>query len=120
MQILLRWAISAGALYVTIYLLQLFGQAKMQASEWYVWFFAVIVMALVNAFIRPIARLLTAPLNCVTFGIVGVLVNGAMFWLVSAITNAFTVTLLGAVIGAILVGAISGIVSDVLIRDDER
>ena len=125
MQLLIRWAISAGALYATIWILSLFGQAKPGAGPWYSWFIAGIIMGLVNALIRPVARMLTAPLNCLTFGIVGVLVNGLMFWLVPVIMKAIGIpvfenlTFLGAVIGAILVGAIGAAASKLIIREDE-
>jgi len=127
MQLLLRWAISAAALYATVWILSAFGLARLDAAYWYSWFIAVIIMALVNALIRPIARLLTAPLNCLTFGILGVIINAAMFWLIAVIadgigTPVFQVKPLGALIGSILVGAIGGILSKLIIRervDDE-
>lgn len=125
MQLLLRWAISAAALYLTVWLLQLVDLARLDATYWYSWFIAVIIMALVNALIRPIARLLTAPLNCLTFGILGVIINAVMFWLISAIaegvgTPVFQVRPLGALIGSFLVGAIGGILSKLIIRERER
>jgi putative membrane protein len=111
MQLLLRWAISAGALYATVWILHRFELGTLNARYWYSWFFAVIIMALVNALIRPIARLLTAPLNCLTFGILGIVVNAIMFWLVAALSQAagmpvFQVTPPGALAGSILVGLI--------------
>lgn len=124
MQLLIRWAISAAALYGSAWLLQAFGLAKLDARYWHSWFVAVIIMALVNALIRPIARLITAPLNCLTFGIVGVVVNAVMFWLVAALSEAagapvFEVTALGALFGSLLVGAIGGLLSKLIIRDRE-
>ncbi|MGV3720701.1 MAG: phage holin family protein [Actinomycetota bacterium] len=124
MQLLLRWVISAGALYATAWILQALGFAKLDARYWHSWFVAVIIMALVNALIRPIARLITAPLNCLTFGLVGVVVNAIMFWLVAALSEAagapvFEVTPLGALIGSLLVGAIGGLLSKLIIRDRE-
>lgn len=125
MQILLRWAVSAGALFATVWLLAQFRLAGVEKnSEWYGWFAAAVVMGLVNALIRPIARLLTAPLNCLTFGIVGVLVNGLMFFLVPMILKSagmpvFWVNFPGAVLGAILVGAIGGIASNFLKKNEE-
>jgi putative membrane protein len=125
MQLLLRWVINAAALFATVWILQQFGLATVAAAHWSAWFIAVIIMAFVNALIRPVARFLTAPLNCLTFGIMGVVVNAVMFWLVAAIAQAagapvFTVTPVGALIGAILVGMISGLLSSFLIRDDEK
>jgi len=124
MQLLLRWAISAAALYLTVWILSAFELAQLDATYWYSWFIAVIIMALVNALIRPIARLLTAPLNCLTFGILGVIINAVMFWLVAAIaagvgTPVFQVKPLGALIGSVLVGAIGAILSKLIIRERE-
>lgn len=124
MQLLLRWLISAGALYGTIWILHAVDQAEFGKGPWYGWFVAVVIMALVNGLIRPIARLLTAPLNCLTFGLVGIVVNAAMFALVPVFARAvgmpiFSVTLLGALAGSLLVGLIGGVASQLIIRDDE-
>lgn len=128
MRTLLRWAISAGALYLTIFLLQAVGLANLGTAPWYSWFIAVIIMALVNSLIRPIARLLTAPLNCLTFGIIGIIVNGLMFALVPFLAGAlvpggkiFDLTWpLGPILGAILVGVLQSAGNKLLIpRDDE-
>ena len=125
MQLILRWLITAGALYATVWILQQFRLAAAEAGPWYGWLVAVVVMGLVNALIRPIASLLTAPLNCLTFGIIGFLVNALMFWLVPVIMEAlgmpiFEVGFLGALLGSLLVGAIGGLLSNVLIRESER
>lgn len=124
MKALLRWAINAAALYATVWLLTALGLATSGAGPWYGWLLAALVMGLVNALIRPLARLLTAPLNCLTFGILGILVNGLMFWLVPVIMEGlgmpiFQVKLLGAVVGSILVSLVSGFLSNILFRDGE-
>lgn len=125
MRLLVRWAISAVALYATVWVLDALDLAQVRARYWYSWLIAVIIMALVNALIRPIARLITAPLNCLTFGLMGFVVNAVMFWLVAAISQAldvpvFTVTPLGAFFGAILLGIVSGLLSSLLIREEEK
>jgi putative membrane protein len=126
MQLLLRWVITAGALYATVWILKLLQLAAAAAEgPWYGWFLAVIVMGLVNALIRPIASLLTAPLNCLTFGIIGFLVNALMFWLVPVIMEGlgmpiFRIGFPGALLGSLLVGAIGGLLSNVLIREGEK
>lgn len=125
MQILLRWVINAAALFATVWVLSQFGQARFGQGPWYGWFIAVLVMGLVNALIRPLARLLTAPLNCLTFGIIGVLVNAVMFWLIPVIMNGlgmpvFQVTALGALLGSLLVGLVGGLLSKLLIRKEEE
>lgn len=122
MRLLIRWAIAAGALFGTVWILQFFDQAKPTAHGWMPWFGATVIMALVNALIRPIAALLTAPLNCLTFGLVGVLVNALMFWLVPVIAKnlgmpLFEITPLGALIGSLVVPAIDGAVQNLLLKE---
>lgn len=128
MKTLLRWAVSAGALYLTVWILDLVGLADLGSAPWYSWFIAVIIMALVNASIRPVARFLTAPLNCLTFGIVGIIVNGLMFALVPFLASAFVPGgkifdlkwPFGPLLGAILVGVLQGVGSKLLIPKDEE
>lgn len=126
MQILIRWVLTAVALFATVWLLSALGWARIEGGPWYGWLVAVVVMALVNALIRPIARLLTAPLNCLTFGIIGVLVNALMFWLVPLILDAvnlsvFSITSFwGALAGSFLVGALSAALNNLIIRDSEK
>jgi len=46
---------------------------------------AAVVLGLVNAFVRPVALVLTLPLTLVTFGLFLLVVNGLMLKLVAAI-----------------------------------
>ncbi len=125
MQILLRWAATTAALYITVWILHALDLAEFGTGPWYAWFVAVIIMALVNALIRPIARLLTAPLNCLTFGIIGVLINAVMFWLVPEIAKGlgmpiFSVSPLGALAGSILVGLLGAVLSKLVKSRDDK
>lgn len=125
MQLLIRWAVTTAALYGTVWLLSVFGLATVARVEWYAWFLLVLVMGLINALIRPAAQLLTAPLNCLTFGIIGVLVNALMFWLVPVLGDAvglhvFRVGFLGALLGSLVVSAIDGLISQILTPDRQR
>lgn len=125
MKLLIRWVISAGALYATIWLLSVVGQAQAAQAGWMPWFVAVIIMALVNSLIRPVAAFLTAPLNCLTFGILGVFLNAAMFALVPVIAEnvgmpVFRLTLWGALIGSLVMPAVDGALSSLIFRSNER
>jgi len=46
------------------------------------------ILGLINATIKPIVQLLSLPLTILTLGIFALVVNGLLFWLVSAISNA--------------------------------
>ncbi|MEO6349181.1 MAG: phage holin family protein [Candidatus Limnocylindrales bacterium] len=46
-----------------------------------------IVFGLVNAYLRPIVKLLSLPLNLIVFGLVGLIVNTAMVLVTAAISD---------------------------------
>lgn len=125
MHLLLRWIINAAALFLTVQLLAAIGLAQLADAQWWEWFVVVLVMGLVNACIRPVLLLLTAPLNCLTFGIVGALVNALMFWLAPTLAaslgiRVFQVGFWGALLGTLVLGAVSGLLNNMLINDRER
>ena len=78
---------------------------------------AVIVLALVNVFIRPLILLLTLPLNCLTLGLFTLVVNGLLFWMVGSLNmglkvDNFTAGLYGSVTYSILSAVITKFLTD--------
>ena len=64
---------------------------------------AALVLGLVNAFIRPVAVLLTLPLTIVTFGLFLLVVNALMLKLTAALVPGFSIRgVMPAVWGALL------------------
>ena len=49
-----------------------------------------LVFGVVNAFIRPVAKLLTFPVVFLTLGLFVFVINGFMLWLTSALSGALT------------------------------
>jgi putative membrane protein len=73
---------------------------------------AALLLALVNAFVRPVAILLTLPLTIVTLGLFLLVINAAMFGLVAAMLDGFSVAgFWSAVFGALIVSITSTIAS---------
>jgi putative membrane protein len=73
---------------------------------------AAVLLGLVNAFVRPIAFLLTLPLTIVTLGLFLFVLNAAMFGLVAAFLDNFVVAgFWSALFGAIVVSLTSTIAS---------
>ena len=73
---------------------------------------AAVLLGLVNAFVRPVAFLLTLPLTIVTLGLFLFVLNAAMFGLVAAILENFSVAGLGsAILGSVVVSITSTIAS---------
>ena len=74
--------------------------------------FAAILLGIVNAFVRPIAVLLTLPITFLTLGLFLFVVNAAMFGLVAAMLDGFVVAgFWSAVFGSIVVSLTSAVAS---------
>ena len=68
----------------------------------------VVIMALVNAFIKPIVAFISLPLNILTLGIFGIIVNALLFMLVAKFAPGFEIdgfwsALIGAIAAAFFV-----------------
>jgi len=73
---------------------------------------AAVLLGLANAFVRPVAFLLTLPLTIVTLGLFLLVLNAAMFGLVAAMVDNFSVAgFWSAIFGAIIVSITSTIAS---------
>jgi len=73
---------------------------------------AALLWGLVNAVLRPILNLLTLPLNVLTLGLFGLVVNALLFWLVGSVVSGFVVHgFWPAFFGAILMGLFSSLFS---------
>ena len=124
MHLLLRWLGSAVALYITVVLGQALGLR--------LWIepgvhgivpvlIAVVVLGVVNAFIRPILKLLTLPLTCLTLGLFSFVINAALFWLVGQFVPGFHVgNFLAALFGSVVMSIVGGILNTFLISAAER
>lgn len=69
---------------------------------------AVIILAIVNTFIRPIVGLFALPFTILTLGLFTFVINGAMFYLTSYFVSGFEVTsFVGAIIGAFFMSLVT-------------
>jgi putative membrane protein len=83
-----------------------------------------LVFGVVNALIRPVAKILTFPLIILTLGIFALIINGLMLWLTSSLSAAlglgFHVSgFWAAFLGALVVSLVSTMLS-LLIADSRR
>ncbi len=74
MTLIWRWLITAAAVWVTAYVVP---GVEIEGG-WVDLLIMALVFGLVNAFIRPVVRLLTLPLTVVTLGLFTLVVNGLM------------------------------------------
>jgi len=75
-----------------------------------------LVFGVVNAFIRPVARILTFPIVILTLGLFLLVINGLMLWLTSALSDVLDLGFhvrgfRSAFWGALVVSIVSGLLS---------
>ena len=115
MKILIRLAISAVALWAAAYLVP----GITFADDSYVTLLIIaVVFGLVNAFIKPIVRLLSLPARILTLGLFGLIINTAMLALTALILDQLTIDGFGAAfLGALVISVVS-IVLGFLVPDE--
>lgn len=84
-----------------------------------------VVFGLVNAFVRPVLKLLTCPLVVLTLGLFIFVLNGLMLWLTSELSLALGIGFdvdgfWAAVLGAIIVGLVSMVLTLLLGAAEEE
>lgn len=73
-----------------------------------------LIIGLIDAFIKPILRVLTLPISCLTFGLFALVLNVLLFRLGAELAPGVEVTWWGAIAGAFLVSLTSGVIFSVL------
>ena len=117
MAFLVRWLVNAAALWVATRLVP----GVIFVGGWLPFLGVALVFGFVNAFIRPVAKVLTFPFIIVTLGIFSLVVNGLMLWLTSALSGALDLGFhvrgfWAAFFGALVVSIVSTLLS-MLIAD---
>ena len=84
MPFFIRLLVNAAALWVAVRLVP----GVSYTGGWLAFLGVALVFGVINAFIRPVAKILTFPLILVTLGIFALVVNGLMLWLTSSLSAA--------------------------------
>jgi putative membrane protein len=112
---LLRLLINGVALYAAVALLNGHGVSP-QSTNWLSFVWLALIFGLINAFVRPVLRLLTCPLIILTLGLGTLLINTLLFYLAGVVGTNFGVGFrvdgfLPALYGALITSAISIVLS---------
>ena len=115
---ILRWVINAIALFAAV---RIVPGVNLQGA-WVNIIWLALIFGLINAFLRPLLKLLTCPLIALTLGLFTLLINTFLFWLTSQVGQAFGIgfTVDGfwsAFLGGLVVSVVSVFMS--LILKDE-
>ena len=122
MKLLVRWVISALALFAAAWLVP---GITVTGNGWVIYAVMAVILGLVNAIVRPLLKFLTCPLILLTLGLFVLVINGITLWLASSIAvNWFNVGFYvdgfwSAFLGALIVSIVTIILS-ALVRDDDK
>lgn len=116
---IIRWAINAIAMYAAV---SLVSGIHLQSENPLSIIWLALIFGLLNAFLRPLLKLLTCPLIVLTLGLFTLLVNTLLFYLAGLIGTSwgvgFTVDgFVSAFLGALIVSIVS-IVLSLFLRDE--
>jgi putative membrane protein len=119
MRFLLRLLINAAALWVAVKIVP----GITYTGEWLPFLGVALVFGILNAFVRPLVKLLTLPIIFLTLGLFALVVNGLMLWLTSWLSASLGMQFhvdgcLNAILGALVVSVVSALLSMVLADAD--
>ncbi|TET54844.1 MAG: phage holin family protein [Anaerolineales bacterium] len=121
MKLLVRWVISSLALFAAAYVVP---GITVEGNAWIVYAVMAILLGLVNAFVRPLLKLLTCPLIILTLGLFTLVINAVSLWATSQLAQwldiGFVVDDFGAaLLGSLIVSTVT-VVLTTLVKDDKK
>ncbi len=115
MRLLLHWILNAVALLIVAHVVP-----GVSVSDPVTALVAAVLLGLANAVIRPVLVLLTLPVTILTLGLFLLVINGLLFWAVSALTTGFEVRGFWAgVLGALVYSVLTTLLS-LLVRNERH
>jgi putative membrane protein len=74
---------------------------------------AAVSIGVVNAFLKPVLKTLTVPINVLSFGIFSFVLNGICLWLASLAVPGFYVSgIIGFLVGPVVLSAVNTFIAD--------
>jgi putative membrane protein len=114
MHLLLRWIINAAALMLLPYVI-----TAIHVDSFVTALIAALVIGLINAVIRPLAILITLPINILTLGLFTLVINALLFWFVGNVVSGFVVAgFWAAFFGALLYSIISYAIGALVLKSE--
>lgn len=105
-QIILKWIALAGAVIAAAYIVP-----GIEVSSFGTALIVALVFGLINVFIKPVLKILTFPINLLTLGIFGLILNVLLFWAVSGPVAGFVISgFVPALLGSLVVSVVMWVV----------
>ena len=113
MSLVLRWAVLAGAFWVTKLIVD---GIEIKEGAWN-YFWVAALFGLINTFIGSLLKLFTLPAVILTFGLFVFVINAAMLMLTDRWSDVITIdSFTSALIGSLLISIFSGIANKIVKR----
>jgi putative membrane protein len=113
MSIVLRWAVLAGAFWITTLIVD---GIQIKDGAWN-YFWVAALFGLINTFIGSLLKLFTLPAVILTFGLFVFVINAAMLMLTDRWSDVITIdSFTSALVGSFLISIFSGIANKVVKR----
>ena len=114
MMFILRWILSALLIIFIAWIIP-----GITISNFLSAMLVVLVIGLVNIFIRPIVKLISLPLNFLTLGLFGLIINALLFLLVAKIAPGFEITGFWAgFFGALILSVFSPLINNIGVKKE--
>jgi putative membrane protein len=111
---LLRWLLNSLGLWVAARLLAGHGVTYDESQGFVLFFWAGLVLSLVNAVLKPLIIILSLPAILLTLGLFTLIVNGLMVWIAGALVGGFSITFWAAVLAGMVISLINYVLTNLL------
>src|SRR3989338_5166073 len=105
MKIILHWLIISGAVYGLAYFMP-----EISVNPWWIALIVGAILFFIHSLVKPVVKILTLPINLITFGLFSIVLNMLFFWFPSVIVSGFKINgLMTIFIGSVIVSVINWI-----------
>lgn len=103
-KVIIRWVILSAAVVLAEYIVP---GIHLSGTTWVTALAVGLVLGLINVFVKPILNILTLPINIITLGLFGIVLNAILFWVTTYFVNGFIIdNFLAAFLGSIVVAIV--------------
>lgn len=125
-KLLVRWVLFTVAIVAASAIAQMlnvgFHAEAKEPSDFLYLMLGAAVLALINATVDSVLRLVTAPLRCLTFGLVSLVINALVLMMAANLVPWFSVdNFMGALVGSLLIAVFNALLKNLVpaAKDDD-
>ncbi len=111
---LLRWGLNSLGLWIAARLLVGHGVAYDESQGFVLFFWAGLVLSLVNVVLKPVIIILSLPAILLTLGLFTLIVNGLMVWIAARLVGGLVIAFWPAVLAGMIISLINYVLTSLL------